>query len=135
MKHQAQGLSPALSSILLLLPCSEQTLSTLPLQGPPALGRHSQVSFPKCCDYYFMGSRLDARLEEVGLLFRQTARLKGSTVKLGGKGNAGEYPKAWDRGCSFSPLLLSLILGVRKHLLVSNMDRRKAKFWRYQVHP
>lgn len=42
--------------------------------APPALGQHSRVSFPKCCDYYFMGRQLEARLGEVGLLFRLTAQ-------------------------------------------------------------
>lgn len=99
------GLSPALSSILLLLPCSEQTLSTLPLAPSDTHGFH------------FLNAVIiiswEARLGEVGLLFRRTAHLEGSTVNLGEKENAGNHPKGIEDGI-LSPLLLARHHGGQK---------------------
>lgn len=49
---------------------SEQTLLTSIFKGASALGRYWQVSYPKWHDYYFIVSQVDAKLYEVGLLFR-----------------------------------------------------------------
>lgn len=80
---------------------SLQTLLTSPFKGTSTLRQYWWASYSKWYDYYFIVSWMDAKLYEVGLLFRRPTHLKNTTINLWGKEKTWTYPNAWDRGCSF----------------------------------